>query len=78
MIITENLEALRKWWDTLTQICPNYGYYSQPTKSWLIVKENKLEEAVRVFGEINIQISSEGKRHLGAVFGTKENKKNYQ
>ena len=72
-----NLEALRRWWDTLMQIGPNYGYYQQPTKSWLIVKENKLEEAVRVFGGTNIQITTEGKRHLGAVIGTEENKKKY-
>ena len=53
-----NLEALRKWWDTLMQIGWKYGYYSHATKSWLIVKKNKMEEAVRVFGGKNIQIPS--------------------
>ena len=72
-----NLEAIGRWWDTLMQIGPCYGYYPQPTKSWLIVKENKLEEAVRAFAGTNIQISTEGKRHLGAVIGIEENKKNY-
>ena len=33
-----NLEALRWWWDTLMQIGPNYWYYPQPTKLWLIAK----------------------------------------
>ena len=56
--ISGNLEALRKWWDTLMQIGWKYGYYSHSTKSWLIVKKNKLEEAVRVFGGKNIQIPS--------------------
>ena len=70
-----SLEALRRWWDTLMQIGPNYDYYPQPTKSWLIVKENELEEAARVFGGTNIQITTGGKRHLGAVIGTEENKK---
>ena len=46
------------------QIGPNYGYYPQPTKPWLIVKENKLEEAVWVLGGTNIQISTEGKQYL--------------
>ena len=72
-----NLEALRRWWEALMQIGPNYGYYPQPTKSWLIVKENKLEEAVWVFGGTNIQIYTEGKKHLGAAIGPKENKKKY-
>ena len=44
--VSGNVEAIRRWWDTLTQIDPNYGYYPQHTKSWLIIKENKLEEAV--------------------------------
>lgn len=59
------------------QIGLNYGYYPPPTKSWLIVRENKQEKAVWVFEGKNIQISTEGKRHLGAVIGMKENKKNY-
>ena len=72
-----NLEALRRWWDILMQIGPNYGYYPQPTKSWLIVKENKLEDVVWVFGGTNIQITTKGKRHLGTVIGTEGNKKKY-
>ena len=59
------------------QIGLNYGYYPPPTKSWLIVRENKQEKAVWVFEGKNIQISTEGKRHLEAVIGKKENKKNY-
>ena len=73
--VSGNLEASRRWWDTLMQIGPNYRYYPQFTKSWLIVKQNKLEEAVRVFGGPDIQIPTEGERHLGAVIGTEENKK---
>ena len=44
------------------QIGENYGYYPQPTKSWLIVEQNKLEEAVRVFEGTNNQLSTEEKR----------------
>ena len=43
----------------------------------MIVKERKLEEANRIFAETNIQISIEGERHLGAIIGTEQNKKNY-
>ena len=71
------LEALGRWWNVLMQIGSNYGYYLQPTKSWLIVKENILEEPVQVFGGTNIQISTEGKRYLGAVIGMEENKKKH-
>ena len=59
------------------QIGPNYGYYPQPTKSWLFIKENKLEKAVWVIGVTNIQISTDGKQHLGAVIEMEENQKKY-
>ena len=45
-IASRYFAGLRSWWDTLQQIGSNYGYYQHPTKSWLVVKESKLEEAV--------------------------------
>ena len=56
---------------------PELWLLSTAPKSWLIVKQNKLEEAVWVFGGTNNQISTEGKQHLGVVIRTEENKKNY-
>ena len=32
------LDDLRKWRDTLTIICPKFGYYPEPTKTWLVIK----------------------------------------
>ena len=51
VIASRYFVGLRSWWDTLQQIGSNYGYYQHPTKSWLVVKESKLEEAVWVFEE---------------------------
>ena len=69
--------ALRKWWDDLLSVGPSYGYFSQPSKSWLIVKEKRLPEARERFDETAVQITVKGERHLGAVIGTDENKKDY-
>ena len=69
--------ALRRWWTNLMEIGPAYGYFPQPTKSWLIVKQEKLEEAKQAFEGTSIQISVQGERHLGAVIGTDENKRRY-
>ena len=33
-----NLQDLRRWWSVLTEIGPKFGYYPEPTKSWLLVK----------------------------------------
>ena len=71
------LPALRKWWDELIRIGPMYGYLPQPTKSWLIVKTDKEEEARECFEGTGIQITVEGERHLGAVIGSEEYKEGY-
>ncbi|XP_066914550.1 uncharacterized protein [Clytia hemisphaerica] len=72
-----SLDALKKWWDHLLEIGPSYGYYPQPTKSWLIVKPDQLEQAQEKFAGTDIKITSDGERHLGAVIGTDENKSQY-
>ncbi|XP_066916388.1 uncharacterized protein [Clytia hemisphaerica] len=71
------LEALKQWWDHLLEIGPSYGYFPQPTKSWLIVKSDQLDQARQTFAGTQIKITSEGERHLGAVIGTDENKSQY-
>ena len=69
--------SLREWWSHLIEAGPKYGYHPQPTKSWLIVKQEKLEEARRIFEGTGIQITVEGERHLGAVIGGEEYKERY-
>ena len=47
------------------------------SKSWLIVKNPEMENIAKsIFGN-NVQITSEGKRHLGAVIGSKEYEREY-
>ena len=42
---SDKLPALRKWWDSVCELGPDYGYFPKPSKTWLIVKEGLLEEA---------------------------------
>ena len=71
------LLSLKKWWVEITSIGPHFGYFPQPTKSWLIVKEEYLDVAKDLFRETNIQISKEGERHLGDVIGSEDFKKQH-
>ena len=64
------LHALRRWWDHLVQIGPDYGYYPNAPKTWLIVKEEALSLDQIVFEGSGVSITKEGKRHLGAAIGT--------
>ena len=43
------LHPLRVWWNTLKEIGPEYGYFVNPTKSWLIVREEHMPSATDLF-----------------------------
>ena len=68
-----SLKGILQWWKKLTEIGPKYGYNPNPRKCVLIVKYKETElEAQELFSEYRIEITTERKRHLGAVIGTKE------
>ena len=71
------LSALRLWWDAIIEIGQFVGYHAKPSKSWLIVKEEYINLANSVFDRAGINITSRGKRHLGAVLGSEEFKEEY-
>ena len=49
---------------------PRYSYYPKASKSWLILKEAAAEDAKRLFSGTGVQITTEGKRLLGASLVT--------
>ena len=72
-----NIENLFRWFNTLSEEGKKFGYYVNGSKSWLIVKKKeKLEEAKAIFGS-TVNITTEGKRHLGAVIGSPDYKDEY-
>ena len=72
------LSELRKWWDTLYNTGPKYGYFPKPSKTILILKDRQLyDEAVTLFEHTEIEITLSGERHLGAVIGSQEHRDEY-
>ena len=53
-----SLEELRKWWDGLNEMGPSLGYYLNAKKCWLVTKPEKENEAMEVFGDTAIKIST--------------------
>ena len=51
------------------KVGPKFGYHANAVKTWLIVKQNKLEDARSAFADTAVQITTSGKRHLGAALG---------
>ena len=68
---------LRNWCETLCKLGPKFGNFPEGSKSWLIVKEKVVQKAQSVFKDINIKITTEGQRHLGAVIGSEIFKQKY-
>ena len=66
------LTNLRRWWDRVEQYGPMLGYYPKASKSWLVVKPEKEEEARRMFQGTGINITTEGRKYLGGYVGTRE------
>ena len=71
------IKNLHEWYKILIVEGKKYEYFVNGKKSWLIVKSEEIAELARsLFGD-TVNITTEGKRHLGAVIGSEEYKKEY-
>lgn len=61
------LNNLRDWWDCLTSIGPDYGYFPNTAKTWLI--EEYKDKAVSTLEGTQVVITEEGKKYLGSAIG---------
>ena len=71
------LRNILTWWNKLNNFSAKIGYFPKANKSWLIVKPEKCETAKGIFQDTNLNITNEGKKHLGTVVGTEEFRKEY-
>ena len=62
---------IRKWWLFSKTVGPKFGHFPKATKCCLIVKPDKFEEPKSAFDGTDINVSCEGRRHLGAVLGSR-------
>ena len=71
------LRSLLEWWTKLSTIGPSYGYFPNAAKTWLVVHPVHLEEARLLFVNTGVQISTDGRRELGAPLGSSSFVENY-
>ena len=71
------LESLEEWWKLLEEEGKKFGYNVNPGKSYLIVKEQCKEKAIKLFENSRIKITTEGHGHLGSVIGSRQFSENY-
>ena len=65
------LTALHTWWDKLTAFGPNFGYHPSGDKTWLVVSESLKDAATGVFEGTSVQVTTQGRKHLGAALGSR-------
>ena len=63
------LNNLKAWWESLVERGLAYGYFANPDKSWLVVKEDKYNEAMEIFHNTNVNITKDGRHYLGSALG---------
>ena len=71
------IEELKKWWEELVTEGPQLGYLPNAIKCWLIIKPEKEALAKTIFEDTDINISTEGHQHLGAVLGSRNHLEKY-
>ena len=72
------LQPLKEWWELIQKEGIKFGYFVKPSKSWLILKDSsKYDECKKLFESSPINITIEGKRHLGAAIGSSDFKNEY-
>ena len=66
-----SLNKLKEWWNIIVNEGSNLGYFVNPKKSWLIIKDpSKLAIAKKIFEKTSINFTTSGQRHLGAAIGS--------
>ena len=66
---TGELFAIRRWWIHLCELEHLFGYFPNAGKSWLVVKQEYLSKAEKLFADLGLQITSAGRRYLGGAIG---------
>ena len=61
----------------MCELGPKFGYLPEPKKPWLIVKLDCFDKAIHIFNNTNIQITTQGRRHLGAALGSSQFRNEY-
>ena len=72
-----SLHHLHSWWNQLLRYGPEYGYFANAAKTWLIVKQEHLPLATELFADLGVQMTVERRRHLGAALRTESFSESY-
>ena len=67
----DTLHGLHDWWSRPQDLGSLYGYSTNASNIWLIVKHAYFSDSQWLFEGTGVQVTVEGKRHLGAALGSR-------
>ena len=67
-----SIMEIRTWWDALSTLGPDFGYFPNDRKCWIIAKPAKEESVREAFKDTSINVTVQGQKHLGAAIGSRE------
>ena len=62
----------RTWWDALSTLGPDFGYFPNDRKCWITAKSAKKESVWEAFKDTSINVTVQGQKHLRAAIGSRE------
>ena len=71
------LLVIRQWWLRLREQGPLFGYFPNASKSWLVVKPNRLTLPNKLFSDLGVQVCTTGRRYLGGAIGSSDFVRSY-
>jgi hypothetical protein len=63
-----NFDDIRSFFQKLEEIGPNFGYFPEPSKSILVVRQHNLEAAQQAFPDFEFKVTT-GNHCLGGFIG---------
>ena len=67
-----SIVEITTWWDALSTLGLNFGYFPNDRKCWIIAQPAKEESVREAFKDRSINVTIQGQKHLGAAIGSKE------
>ena len=58
------VNRLCEWWDYINTLGPQFGYFINASKTWLVTKEDCLPNATAAFANTDVKVTSEGRPYL--------------
>ena len=63
---------IKKWWNVISTLDQDFGYFPNDKKCWIIAKPAKEESVREAYKETSINITVQGQKHLRNVIGSRK------